>query len=88
LRAEFRASFARDLKRIRDKRVLTGVRQAILDVEGTTNWNDIPSIKKIKGGNNAFRIRVEDYRIGLFIENDQAEFVRILPRRDIYRKFP
>jgi mRNA interferase RelE/StbE len=64
------------------------VRQAILDVEAATNWSDIPSIKKIKGANNAFRIRVEDHRVGLFIENDLAEFVRVLTRRDIYRKFP
>lgn len=76
------------MKRIHDERIIAGVRQAILDVEAASNWNDIPEIKKIRGSTNAFRIRVGDYRIGLFIEADMAEFVRVLPRRDVYRQFP
>ena len=86
--SSFRASFKRDLKRIRDERILAGVRQAVLDLEAAAKWSDVPSINKIKGSANAFRIRVDDFRIGLFIEDDDAEFVRVLPRRDIYRKFP
>jgi mRNA interferase RelE/StbE len=88
LKTVFRASFGRDLKRIRSDQTLTGVRQAILNVETATNWSEIPNIKKIRGAENAFRIHVDDHRIGLFIENDLAEFVRVLSRRDIYRKFP
>jgi len=88
LKSTFRASFGRDVKRIRSDRILDGVRQAILDVEAAATWSNVPNIKKIKGANNAFRIRVEDYRIGLCIDADVAEFVRALPRRDIYRKLP
>jgi mRNA interferase RelE/StbE len=88
LKTTFRASFKRDVQRIRSERILAGIRRAILDVEATASWIDVTSIKKIKGTANAFRIRVDDYRIGLFIEGDLAEFVRVLPRRDIYRKFP
>jgi mRNA interferase RelE/StbE len=88
LNTSFRASFHRDLKRIREERILVGVRQAILDVEAAAQWSDIPEIKKIAGSPNAFRIRVADYRIGLFIEWQVAEFVRVLPRRDVYRRFP
>ena len=88
MRSAFRASFQRDLKRVRSERILAAIRQAILDVEAAAHWSDVAAIKKIEGTANAFRIRLEDYRIGLFIENDLAEFVRVLPRRDIYRKFP
>ncbi len=84
----FRASFQRDLKRIRDEGILSGVRLAILDVEAATQWSDVSSIKKIRGTSRAFRIRVSDYRIGLFIDDNVAEFVRVLPRRDVYRAFP
>jgi mRNA interferase RelE/StbE len=88
LKTSFRASFYRDVKRIRDERILAGVRQAILDIETVAQWSNVPEVKKIKGATNAFRIRVDNFRIGLFIENDLAEFVRVLPRRDVYRKFP
>jgi hypothetical protein len=33
------------------------------------------------------RIRVGDHRIGLFIEGNLAEFVRVHSRRDVYREF-
>lgn len=88
MNTSFRASFDRDLKRIREERILAGVRQAILDVESASLWSEVREIKKIRGAKNAFRIRVDDYRIGLFIEAELAEFVRVLPRRDVYRSFP
>jgi hypothetical protein len=56
LRSTFRASFGRDLKRIRSDRMRAGVLQAILDVEAATDWGDVPNIKKIKGSTNAYRI--------------------------------
>ena len=88
MKSAFRASFGRDLKRIRSEHILAGVRQAILDVEAAAQWSDVADIKKLKGTANTFRIRVDDYRIGLFIDDDLAEFARVLQRRDIYRKFP
>lgn len=88
MRSSFRASFRRDLKRIHDEHILAAVRQAILDVEAADHSGNVPNIKKIRGSISAYRIRIGDYRIGLFIEADIAEFVRVLPRSDIYRKFP
>ena len=88
MKPAFRASFERDVKRIRSKRILAGVREAILKVEAAAHWSQIPDIKEMQGSAAAFRIRIGDYRIGLFIEGDLAEFVRVLRRRDIYRKFP
>ena len=45
-------------------------------------------VSKLKGRNNYFKIRVGDYRIGLYIENDFLEFKRALHRKEIYRYFP
>jgi hypothetical protein len=45
--------------------------------------------KKLKAGNSkAFRIRIDNYQLGLIIENDTVCFVRLLSRGDIYRYFP
>ena len=88
MNTSFRANFHRDLKRITDERILAGVRQAILDVESVDHWREVPEIKKMRGSSLAFRIRVDDYRIGLYIEGEMAEFIRVLPRRDVYRSFP
>lgn len=87
---EFKKSFAKDLKkRSQDKALLQQVTQVIHDVEAAKTLQDIKNLKKLKAGNNnAFRIRIGNYRLGLIIENDTVCFVRLLARNDIYRYFP
>jgi len=48
----------------------------------------VGQVKKLKGYKSAFRIKTGNYRIGLIIENDEAIFVAILHRKEIYRNFP
>ena len=84
----FRRSFTRDLRRIKDRRVLGGVQQAIENVEAADIQSDIANLKKLTNTINCYRIRVGDYRIGIIIEGDGVEFIRCLHRRDLYRYFP
>ena len=46
-------------------------------------------IKKMKGYQSYYRIRVGNYRIGCKLEHsDQITFYRVKSRADIYRLFP
>jgi mRNA interferase RelE/StbE len=45
-------------------------------------------IKKLKGYNNYYRIRMGNYRIGLKIEWKEIQVIRIKQRKDIYKVFP
>ncbi|MBF0537765.1 MAG: type II toxin-antitoxin system RelE/ParE family toxin [Nitrospirae bacterium] len=45
-------------------------------------------ISKLKNQDSFYKIRVGDYRVGIFIDNDTVEFRRVLHRREIYRFFP
>ncbi len=42
----------------------------------------------MSGADGFFRLRVGDYRIGLAVDGDTVDVVRVLHRRDIYRAFP
>jgi mRNA interferase RelE/StbE len=88
VKVEFRNSFAKDLKRVQDKGMLSRVREVIEAVEKGYSLIDFPNLKKLKGGGNHFRIRVGDYRIGLTVENDTVTFIRFLNRKEIYKYFP
>ncbi len=89
MNTEFKKSFAKDLKkRSQDKTLLQQVAQTIHDVEAAKTLLDIKNLKKLKTGDNAFRIRIGNYRLGLIIENDTVCFVRLLSRSEIYRYFP
>jgi mRNA interferase RelE/StbE len=88
MKATFRKSFVRDLKKVKDQEVRDGVGQAIENVEAAADLQAVSKLKKLSGAGDYYRIRVGDYRIGVVIEGDTVEFVRCLHRRDLYRFFP
>ncbi len=84
----FRASFHRDLKKLKDKDALQKVKECIYRAEEANDLAEIAHIKKISGSSGYYRIRVHEYRLGVFVSGDEIEFVRCLPRREVYRFFP
>lgn len=49
---------------------------------------EIKNIKKMEKGDNYYRIRIGDFRLGLKIDQKEAIFIRLLNRKDIYKFFP
>ena len=88
MRIEFKDSFVRDLKRIRDNSVRDLLRVVVDSAEQAQSLQEISDVKKLKHGDRYFRIRVKEYRIGLKLDGDTLIFVRILHRKDLYRYFP
>lgn len=88
MNVQFRASFSNDLRNIRNKNLLDRIKEVIEHVEKAQNLQDISNLKKLKGGNTYYRVRMGEYRIGLAIENNTVVFVRCLNRKEIYRYFP
>lgn len=84
----FLASFLTDVKKLRDGKSRRAVANAIVNVEAAQSTADIPSLKRLSGHRDYYRIRVGDWRLGLHITNDVVTFVRCLHRREIYRFFP
>ena len=88
MKVEFKASFAKDLRKIKDASIKKQVSQVIENVEKAKYLHEIVNLKKIVGADTCFRIRMGDYRIGMIIEGETVIFVRFLHRKDIYRYFP
>jgi len=88
MKVSFEASFARDLKRIRDQTLYIRVDQAIAEVKTATALNEIQHLRKMRGYESFYRLRLGDYRIGIEVVEDEVIFVRVLHRKDIYRYFP
>jgi mRNA interferase RelE/StbE len=88
VKVEFRDSFAKDLKGVKEKGLLGRVREIIEAVEKADSLTELPNLKKLKGGGNYFRVRVGEYRVGVALDGDTVVFVRFLNRKDIYKHFP
>ncbi|GAB4440788.1 MAG: type II toxin-antitoxin system RelE/ParE family toxin [Anaerolineae bacterium] len=84
----FEASFEKDLKKIRDKKLLKQIREVIEEVKLAKGLKDITVLKKLKGYETFYRIRLGDYRIGIDIVENKVIFTRFLHRKEIYKYFP
>ena len=65
MKIAFEASFARDLKRVRDKQLLQGVQQVIEGVKEAAMIDTVAGVKKMQGYDTFYRLRLGDYRIGI-----------------------
>jgi mRNA interferase RelE/StbE len=85
---EFSKSFSRQFRQIKSKELALSVIAVVEFVSEAKTAGDIPNIRKMKGHKTAFRIRVGDYRIGVFIESNTVYFASFAHRKEIYKSFP
>ena len=88
MRTRFKPSFKKDLKKIRDSKILESIEIVIDVVKAADTIKTVPNLIKMKGYEEFYRLRMGDYRIGIKLVNDEVIFVRVLHRREIYRYFP
>jgi mRNA interferase RelE/StbE len=84
----FRASFLRDVRKLRDREVRERVERSIRNVEVAPDVERIAQFRWLTGAAGHGRIRVGDWRIGVIVEEETVTFVRCLHRREVYQYFP
>jgi len=88
MKTEFLKQYYKDLDKLSLQAVKDNAVDAIIKVEKAKNISEIKALKKLTGFKFAYRIKIGDYRIGVFIENNIVQFARIIHRKDIYKIFP
>ncbi len=88
MKVEFSRKFSQDLDKITVKSVKQSLIKIIEFLEKADTLENFPGIKKLKGHRSAYRIRIGDYRLGLFYEKGIILLARFLNRKDIYKSFP
>lgn len=88
MKVEFKSSFARDLRKVRDDNIRERLQRLIAIAEQVHSPDEMPGVKKLQAPGNYYRIRLGDYRVGVIISDDTITFIRFLHRKDIYRFFP
>ncbi|NCO74709.1 MAG: type II toxin-antitoxin system RelE/ParE family toxin [Cyanobacteria bacterium] len=88
MKVKFESAFAKDLQKIKDRKLSEQIKFVILECKKAELFNQVKNVKKLTGYNNFYRIKIRDYRIGLEIQEDTIIFTRFLHRKDIYKYFP
>ena len=83
-----RSKFNKQIKSIQDTKLKLKILSIIEELEQKNSLDQIKNVKKMKGSDNAFRIKLGNYRIGIFDEKEYIELAVFAHRKDIYRLFP
>lgn len=89
MNTEYLPSFLKDLKALKSTPVYDSIKTLVFEtIPNCSSLEEVRNLTKLTGYEAAYRIRVGDYRIGLFVEEDTITFARVLHRKEIYRYFP
>ena len=85
----YRQAFLRDLKKLKKQAIYDRVFALSFEtLPAADDLSEIPGVKAMKDHPRRYRIRIGSYRVGIEVDGDIVEMVRVLNRRDFYRYFP
>jgi len=85
---EYRSSFLKDIKKIKDKKVKELIQTTISQVKAAQNISDIPHCERLSSKGKFYKIKQPPYRFGVYIDNGIVEFIKFGTRENFYRDFP
>lgn len=85
---KFESTFEKDIKTIKNRNLLVKLNQIILNCKQAEVLGQINGLKKLRGYDSLYRIRLGDYRVGVEVIDNDIIFTRFLHRKDIYKFFP
>ena len=89
MQVQYRKRFLKDLKRLKDQPIYEQVFEfAFTILPQAPALRDVTGVKAMKGYPNRYRIRIGNYRVGIQVQGDTADVMRVLHRREFYRYFP
>ncbi len=89
MNTEYQPSFIKDLKALKSTPYFQSIKALVFEeIPSLPDLKNIKGLKQLKNLESAYRIRVGDYRIGFFFEEETIVFTRVLHRKEIYRYFP
>lgn len=88
MKVVYLSSFRPDIKKIKDQKLSTRLKKCIETIKNVDSLSDLPSKKKLSNHQTAYRIRLGNYRLGIYCEGEVVEIARFLKREDIYKNFP
>jgi len=79
-------SFEKDAKKL-PKEVQLKLKEIINLIQQSSNFSELTA-EKLAGSKDAYRIRLGNYRIGIYKKDNTIILSRVLNRKEIYRYFP
>jgi mRNA interferase RelE/StbE len=81
--------FKEDIKKIKDEKLKAELKQVIIDLKNANNLQNIENLSKLKGYYSmTYRIKIGEYRLGVYFQNNILYLTRFVKKEDVYKVFP
>ena len=81
-------SIVKDVRKIKNQQLIESIEAVIKDIKQANSLSELSQVAKMKGHPTAYRIRIGEYRMGLYCDNENVVLARFVKRNDIYKVFP
>ena len=88
MKVEYLKQFSKDLLKVKDESLKGDLFSIIIVLKNAETLNELSNVKKLKGYQNAYRIRIGKFRLGFYFDGEVIELARFVKREDIYKLFP
>lgn len=88
MEVKFESAFEKDLRRIDNQKILRRLKFVVDETKTAADISAVKNLKKPRGYETFYRIKMGDFRIGIEIIDAEFIFTRFLHRKEIYRYFP
>ena len=78
----------KDVNKIKNNKLKLKLAEVVANLKKAENLSEIKNVKAMSGYSEAYRIRIGDYRLGIFYTEEKITIARFLKREDIYKLFP
>jgi mRNA-degrading endonuclease RelE of RelBE toxin-antitoxin system len=88
MKVDYSKAFKKDISKLRNQSLKQKLKKVILRLENEESLRTIPYCIKVQNHSTAYRIRIGDYRLGVYYKNNKIQIARFANRNDIYKLFP
>ena len=78
----------KDVNKIKNDKLKSKLLDVVNDLKLAESLSEIKNVKSMSGHSDAYRIRIGDYRLGIYYYEDTVTIARFVKREDIYKLFP
>ena len=88
MKLRYSRRFRRDLRQVTDPDLNRRIELAIEALKSASTLSEVGNVRRVRGWERLYRIRVGSYRIGIEMDGDVVILHRFGHRREFYRDFP
>lgn len=89
MKVVFLKTLKKDIEKLKDNNIKIELKQVIHGIEQANTLQSIDNLNKLRGYYSmTYRIKIREYRLGLYHQNNIVYLARFVKKEDVHQVFP